>query len=70
MAALPEDSETLAAWLLPSVTTCVEDERGGAWPLPALVETEGPAAAPYISRWGTGSAPAIRRTGCRRWTPC
>lgn len=44
MAALPEDSETLAAWLLPSVTTCVEDERGGAWPLPALVETEGPAA--------------------------
>lgn len=44
MAALPEDGETLAAWLLPSVTTCVADQRGGAWPLPALVETGGPAA--------------------------
>lgn len=42
IATLPEDGETLAAWLLPSLT-CVEDQRGVAWPLPALVETDGPA---------------------------
>ncbi|MFD0024257.1 DUF6493 family protein [Streptomyces sp. NPDC058382] len=43
LAVLPEDAETLAAWLLPSVTTCADDQRGGAWALPALVEAGGPA---------------------------
>lgn len=42
-AVLPEDSETLAAWLLPFVATCAEDQRGSAAPLPALVETAAPA---------------------------
>ncbi|WNI26043.1 DUF6493 family protein [Streptomyces sp. ITFR-16] len=44
IAVLPEDGETLAAWLLPSLTTCVEEQRGGAWCLPALAETGGEAA--------------------------
>jgi len=44
MATLPEDGETLAAWLLPSVAACVQEERGNAWLLPALAETGGPAA--------------------------
>ncbi|MFF1921149.1 DUF6493 family protein [Streptomyces sp. NPDC058221] len=42
LAVLPEDAETLAAWLLPSVATCADDQRGGASILPALVETGGP----------------------------
>lgn len=44
IATLPEDGETLAAWLLPSVTTCVEEQRGGGRLLPALAEAGGPAA--------------------------
>ncbi|WP_413754000.1 DUF6493 family protein [Streptomyces sp. R-74717] len=45
LATLPEDGETLAAWLLPSVATCATDElRGAAQPLTALVELGGPAA--------------------------
>lgn len=44
IATLPEDGETLAAWLLPSVAACVQEERGGTWLLPALAETGGPAA--------------------------
>ncbi|WP_406448093.1 DUF6493 family protein [Streptomyces sp. NBC_00876] len=43
IATLPEDGETLAAWLLPSLASCVEDQRAGSWSLPALVETGGPA---------------------------
>ncbi|TRV76647.1 hypothetical protein FKN01_17850 [Streptomyces sp. 130] len=43
-ATLPEDGETLAAWLLPSVAACVQEERGGTWLLPALAETGGAAA--------------------------
>ncbi|WP_405935719.1 DUF6493 family protein [Streptomyces sp. NBC_00726] len=43
-AVLPEDGETLAAWLLPTVASCVEERRGTAWLLPALAETGGPAA--------------------------
>lgn len=55
MAVLPEDAETLAAWLLPSITTCVEeDQRGGASPLPALVETEGPAGGAIHLALGYG----------------
>ncbi|MGW1228928.1 DUF7824 domain-containing protein [Streptomyces sp. NPDC002530] len=42
IATLPEDADTLAAWLLPSLTD-VEEQRGMAWPLPDLIETEGPA---------------------------
>ncbi|MFJ2093073.1 DUF6493 family protein [Streptomyces sp. NPDC087901] len=42
IATLPADGETLAAWLLPFLT-CEEDQRGVAWPLPALAETDGPA---------------------------
>lgn len=43
IATLPEDGETLAAWLLPSVAASVH-ERGSTWLLPALAETGGPAA--------------------------
>ncbi|NED12879.1 DUF6493 family protein, partial [Streptomyces sp. SID9124] len=43
IATLPEDGETLAAWLLPSVAASVH-ERGTTWLLPALAETGGPAA--------------------------
>ncbi|MGC4950820.1 DUF6493 family protein [Streptomyces sp. DT224] len=43
-ALLPEDGDTLAALLLPSVAACVQEERGGTWLLPALAETGGPAA--------------------------
>ncbi|MFE6765688.1 DUF6493 family protein [Streptomyces sp. NPDC057689] len=43
-ATLPEDGETLAAWLLSSVAACVQEQRGTAWLLPALAETGGPAA--------------------------
>ncbi|MFE3899494.1 DUF6493 family protein [Streptomyces sp. NPDC059153] len=45
LATLPEDGETLAAWLLPTVATCATDElRGAAQPLTALVELGGPAS--------------------------
>ncbi|MCX4450419.1 DUF6493 family protein [Streptomyces sp. NBC_01789] len=43
-ATLPEDGETLAAWLLPTVATCVEEQRGTTSLLPALAESGGPAA--------------------------
>ncbi|WP_328899090.1 DUF6493 family protein [Streptomyces sp. NBC_00441] len=43
-AILPEDGETLAAWLLPTVASGVEEQRGTTWLLPALAETGGPAA--------------------------
>ncbi|WP_406379716.1 DUF6493 family protein [Streptomyces sp. NBC_01618] len=43
-ATLPEDGETLTAWLLPNLATCAIDEiRGAAEPLTALVELGGPA---------------------------
>lgn len=42
IATLPEDADTLAAWLLPSLTD-VEEQRGMAWPLPDLAESEGPS---------------------------
>ncbi|PVE10857.1 DUF6493 family protein [Streptomyces scopuliridis] len=43
-AVLPEDRETLAAWLLPEVTACArDDQRGGSWWLPLLAESGGPA---------------------------
>ncbi|MFF2412138.1 DUF6493 family protein [Streptomyces sp. NPDC058092] len=43
-ATLPEDGETLAAWLLPNLATCAIDEiRGTAEPLTTLVELGGPA---------------------------
>ncbi|MGW2088514.1 DUF7824 domain-containing protein [Streptomyces sp. NPDC001880] len=45
IATLPEDSETLTAWLLPAIATCVTDEmRDAARPLPGLAELAGPAA--------------------------
>ncbi|MGW3655588.1 DUF6493 family protein [Streptomyces sp. NPDC005151] len=45
LATLPEDGETMAAWMLPAVATCATEElRGAAWPLPLLVELGGPAA--------------------------
>lgn len=45
LATLPEDGETLAAWLLPTIATCATDElRGAAQPLTALVELGGPAS--------------------------
>ncbi|MHC3820950.1 DUF7824 domain-containing protein [Streptomyces sp. DT9] len=53
-AVLPEDSETLAAWLLPFVATCAEDQRGGASPLPALVETAAPAGSAIHLALGYG----------------
>ncbi|MFJ8695927.1 DUF6493 family protein [Streptomyces roseolilacinus] len=44
IAVLPEDRETLAAWLLPLVTPCADaDEQGGGLVLPALVEAGGAA---------------------------
>ncbi|MFC8537860.1 DUF6493 family protein [Streptomyces sp. NPDC057249] len=43
-ATLPQDGEALAAWLLPTVASCVDEQRGGAWLLPALAETGGPVA--------------------------
>ncbi|ARF71338.1 hypothetical protein B7C62_03005 [Kitasatospora albolonga] len=43
-ATLPEDGETLAAWLMPDLLrTADEGPRGGAWVLPSLVETGGGA---------------------------
>ncbi|MFB6941165.1 DUF6493 family protein [Streptomyces sp. NPDC060286] len=49
LATLPEDGETLAAWLLPTTATCATDElRGTAEPLPGLVELGGPAAPEAI----------------------
>ncbi|MGW1466537.1 DUF6493 family protein [Streptomyces sp. NPDC002308] len=43
LATLPQDGETLAAWLLPDL--CPEEgRRGAAWILPELAETEGPSA--------------------------
>ncbi|MFF2330842.1 MULTISPECIES: DUF6493 family protein [unclassified Streptomyces] len=45
LATLPEDGETLAAWLLPTIASCTTDEiRGSASPLTTLVELGGPAA--------------------------
>ncbi|MFI5772825.1 DUF6493 family protein [Streptomyces sp. NPDC051658] len=45
LATLPEDSETLAAWLLPAMATCATDElREAARPLLGLVELGGSAA--------------------------
>ncbi|WP_406015678.1 DUF6493 family protein [Streptomyces sp. NBC_00984] len=45
LATLPEDSETLAAWLLPAMATCATDElRVAARPLLGLVELGGSAA--------------------------
>ncbi|PZT73731.1 MULTISPECIES: DUF7824 domain-containing protein [unclassified Streptomyces] len=44
VATLPEDGESLAAWLLPSVAACVQEDRGHTWLLPTLAETGGPAA--------------------------
>ncbi|MER8197939.1 DUF6493 family protein [Streptomyces microflavus] len=41
-ATLPEDGETLAAWLMPDLLhTADEGRRGGAWFLPPLMETGG-----------------------------
>ncbi|GAA3398151.1 DUF6493 family protein [Streptomyces roseoviridis] len=41
---LPDDRETLAAWLLPSLAGEAErDEREAAWGLTALAEADGPA---------------------------
>lgn len=43
-ATLPEDGETLAAWLMPDLLrTADEGPRGGAWILPPLMETGGEA---------------------------
>ncbi|MFD7090396.1 DUF6493 family protein [Streptomyces sp. NPDC059896] len=43
-AVLPEDRETLAAWLLPQAAACArDDERGGCWWLPPLAESGGVA---------------------------
>ncbi|MEW2068990.1 DUF6493 family protein [Streptomyces sp. NPDC007346] len=43
-ATLPEDGETLAAWLMPDLLrTADEGPRGGAWSLPPLMETGGEA---------------------------
>lgn len=42
-ATLPEDGETLAAWLLPALMTRGDERQGSAWPLPALVESGGRA---------------------------
>ncbi|MFD7616761.1 DUF6493 family protein [Streptomyces sp. NPDC059802] len=45
LATLPEDSETLAAWLLPAMATCATDElKDAARPLLGLVELGGSAA--------------------------
>ncbi|MFH8519594.1 DUF6493 family protein [Streptomyces gelaticus] len=44
VATLPEDSETLTAWLLPAMATCVTDDlKHAAQPLLGLVELGGPA---------------------------
>ncbi|MFI8824942.1 DUF6493 family protein [Streptomyces sp. NPDC053431] len=41
---LPDDRETLGAWLLPSLAGAAEcEERGAAWGLTALAEADGPA---------------------------
>ncbi|MFF5972995.1 DUF6493 family protein [Streptomyces sp. NPDC012769] len=43
-AVLPDDRETLAAWLLPSLVGGAEwDQRDAAWGLTALAEADGPA---------------------------
>ncbi|MFI8520180.1 DUF6493 family protein [Streptomyces sp. NPDC085481] len=40
---LPDDRETLAAWLLPALGNGAEwDQRGAAWSLTALAEADGP----------------------------
>ncbi|WP_370410572.1 DUF6493 family protein [Streptomyces fradiae] len=42
-AVLPDDRETLAAWLLPTLAGGVErEERGATWALTALAESDGP----------------------------
>ncbi|MFF3751948.1 DUF6493 family protein [Streptomyces sp. NPDC002018] len=49
-AVLPEDRDTLAGWLLPMVAACAEaDQRGGAWWLPPLAESDG-LAGPRLHR--------------------
>ncbi|MFJ5848284.1 DUF6493 family protein [Streptomyces sp. NPDC092903] len=53
-AVLPEDSETLAAWLLPFIASSAEDHRGGASPLPGLVETGAPAGSAIHLALGYG----------------
>lgn len=41
---LPEDRETLAAWMMSDVAACADqDRRGGAWWLPSLAAAGGPA---------------------------
>ncbi|MGW3799048.1 DUF6493 family protein [Streptomyces clavifer] len=45
LAALPEDRETLAAWMTPTLMHGADDgPDGGAWVLPGLAEAGGPAA--------------------------
>ncbi|MFD9540199.1 DUF6493 family protein [Streptomyces sp. NPDC060022] len=45
LAALPEDGEALAAWLIPTLMHGADDgPDGGAWVLPGLAEAGGPAA--------------------------
>ncbi|MFD9424523.1 MULTISPECIES: DUF6493 family protein [unclassified Streptomyces] len=44
IAALPEDGETLAAWLMPNLMHCADEgTQGAAWTLPVLAEAGGPA---------------------------
>ncbi|MGW7366898.1 DUF6493 family protein [Streptomyces sp. NPDC054841] len=44
LSVMPEDRDTLAAWLLPEVTACATSEaRGSALVLPRLAESGGPA---------------------------
>ncbi|MEW1723264.1 DUF6493 family protein [Streptomyces sp. NPDC093109] len=43
-AVLPGDRDALAGWLLPEVAGCARDDRrGGAWWLPLIAESGGPA---------------------------
>ncbi|MFF6909780.1 DUF6493 family protein [Streptomyces sp. NPDC012389] len=58
IATLPEDGETLAAWLMPDLLhTADEGPRGGAWFLPPLIETGGEAgvAVHLALAYGLGS---------------
>ncbi|MET9483914.1 DUF6493 family protein [Streptomyces sp. NPDC006638] len=61
---LPEDRETLAAWLLPDVAACAgTGRRGGAWWLPVGAEAGGPAG-PAL-RLGVAYGLAARHPGDR-----
>lgn len=53
-AVLPEDRETLAAWLLPIATSAAEDLRGGARSLTQLVEAGGEAGPALHLALATG----------------